>query len=164
HQPQGAAAGAPFQRVDELAPQREDLVGVAKRDPPGLGQHQVSPAPREQLFAQDVLQAVDLAADGGMREVELLAGAHDAALSRHPTPAEAPSMNGGHLRCGRPPKGMPMTPQNLPKTPLLAAVAALALAGCAAVVIPPAQLASAEASIRGAEEMGAEGLPAAKLH
>ena len=37
-----------------------------------------------------------------------------------------------------------MTPQNLPKTPLLAAVAALALAGCAAVVIPPAQLASAD--------------------
>ena len=57
-----------------------------------------------------------------------------------------------------------MTPQNRPKTPLLAAVAALALAGCAAVVIPPAQLASTEASIRGAQEMGAEGLPAAKLH
>ena len=58
-----------------------------------------------------------------------------------------------------------MTPQKtLPKTPLRAALAALALAGCAAVVLPPAQLASAEASIRGAEEMGAEGVPAARLH
>jgi len=57
-----------------------------------------------------------------------------------------------------------MTPQNRLKKPLLAAVAALTIAGCAAVVIPPAQLASTEASIRGAQEMGAEGLPAAKLH
>src|SRR4051794_1713430 len=42
--------------------------------------------------------------------------------------------------------------------------AALAVAGCAAVQIPAAQLESSEASIRGAEEMGALGLPAAKLH
>jgi hypothetical protein len=46
----------------------------------------------------------------------------------------------------------------------MTALGALALAGCAAVEVPPAQLASSEGSIRGAEEMGANGVPPAKLH
>lgn len=46
----------------------------------------------------------------------------------------------------------------------LAGVALLTVAGCASVQIPPDQLERSEASIRGAEETGAEGVPAAKLH
>jgi hypothetical protein len=37
-------------------------------------------------------------------------------------------------------------------------------AGCATIAIPPERLESASASIRGAEELGAEGVPNAKLH
>jgi hypothetical protein len=40
----------------------------------------------------------------------------------------------------------------------------LGLGGCASVPIPPYQLERSEASIRGAEEVGALGVPAARLH
>ena len=40
----------------------------------------------------------------------------------------------------------------------------LVLAGCATAPIPAYQLERAEASIRGAEEVGALGVPAARLH
>jgi hypothetical protein len=47
-------------------------------------------------------------------------------------------------------------------------LAALSLAvigaGCATVSIPPERLEGTSASIRGAEELGAEGVPEAKLH
>ena len=46
----------------------------------------------------------------------------------------------------------------------MASLAVLGLAGCATVMIPPASLERSEASIRGAEEVGALGVPAAKLH
>jgi hypothetical protein len=46
----------------------------------------------------------------------------------------------------------------------VAALALLTMAGCASVQIPPEQLERSEASIRGAEETGAEGVPSAKLH
>ena len=49
-------------------------------------------------------------------------------------------------------------------TKMMTAVAVLALAGCATVPIPAYQLERAEASIRGAEEVGALGVPAARLH
>ena len=47
---------------------------------------------------------------------------------------------------------------------LLTALAVLALSGCAAIQIPPEKLERSQASIRGAEELGASGVPAAKLH
>ena len=47
---------------------------------------------------------------------------------------------------------------------LVTSFALLGLAGCASVSIPPAQLERAQASIRGAQEVGAEGVPAARLH
>ena len=47
---------------------------------------------------------------------------------------------------------------------LLTAVAVLALSGCASIQIPPERLERSQASIRGAEELGASGVPAAKLH
>ena len=46
----------------------------------------------------------------------------------------------------------------------LTALATVALVGCATVQIPPAQLEHSEASIRGAEELGAANVPAARLH
>jgi len=42
--------------------------------------------------------------------------------------------------------------------------ALLAVSGCAAIKIPPASLERNEATIRGAEEVGALGVPAARLH
>jgi hypothetical protein len=43
-------------------------------------------------------------------------------------------------------------------------LAVVGLAGCAATQLPPDRLEHSEASIRGAEEVGALGVPAAKLH
>ena len=47
---------------------------------------------------------------------------------------------------------------------LISALAVLALSGCAAIQIPPERLERAQASERGAEELGASTVPAAKLH
>ena len=47
---------------------------------------------------------------------------------------------------------------------LMMSLAVLALGGCASVQIAPDRLQRNEASIRAAEEMGASGVPAAKLH
>lgn len=47
---------------------------------------------------------------------------------------------------------------------LMTALAVLGLMACASVQIPPDRLEHSEASIRGAEEVGALGVPAAKLH
>jgi hypothetical protein len=48
--------------------------------------------------------------------------------------------------------------------PMTLAAAALVLASCATIQLPSQRLADNEASIRGAEELGAEGVPAARLH
>jgi len=47
---------------------------------------------------------------------------------------------------------------------LTMSVAALALAGCASAPMPAAELQRSDASIRGAEEVGALGVPDARLH
>jgi len=47
---------------------------------------------------------------------------------------------------------------------LMLSLAVVGLAGCTAVQLPADRLEHSEASIRGAEEVGASGVPAAKLH
>ena len=47
---------------------------------------------------------------------------------------------------------------------LMMSLAVLGLAGCTSVQLPADRLEHSEASIRGAEEVGASGVPAAKLH
>lgn len=47
---------------------------------------------------------------------------------------------------------------------LSTSLAILGLMGCTAVQLPADRLEKSEASIRGAEEVGASGVPAAKLH
>jgi hypothetical protein len=47
---------------------------------------------------------------------------------------------------------------------LLMSLAALGLAGCASAPMPAVELQRSEASIRGAEELGALGVPDARLH
>jgi hypothetical protein len=47
---------------------------------------------------------------------------------------------------------------------LMMSLAVLGVAGCTSVQIPADQLQRSEASIRGAEEVGASGVPAARLH
>jgi hypothetical protein len=49
-------------------------------------------------------------------------------------------------------------------TKVMTALAVLGVAGCASVPLPAYQLDRSEASIRGAEEVGAAGVPAAALH
>jgi hypothetical protein len=49
-------------------------------------------------------------------------------------------------------------------TKTVMAVAVIALGGCAAVRLPEDRLERNQASIRGAEEVGAESVPAARLH
>jgi hypothetical protein len=64
----------------------------------------------------------------------------------------------------------PTAPHNLLAKELLVmktfmlSLALIGLASCASVPIPADQLERSEASIRGAEEVGAMGVPAAKLH
>ena len=43
-------------------------------------------------------------------------------------------------------------------------LAVVVFTGCAGIVIPPDRLAANEASVRGAEELGALGVPAARMH
>ena len=73
HEPQRLPGRPPLQRVLELLAEREDLVGVAERDPPAVGQHEVATLAREQLLAEDLLEPMDLAADRRMRQAQLLA-------------------------------------------------------------------------------------------
>lgn len=47
---------------------------------------------------------------------------------------------------------------------LMLSLAVLATGGCAAIQIPPERLERNEASMRSAQEVGAENVPAAKLH
>ena len=47
---------------------------------------------------------------------------------------------------------------------LLMSLAVLGIAGCASAPMPAAGLQRSEASIRGAEEMGAQAVPASRLH
>ena len=47
---------------------------------------------------------------------------------------------------------------------LLMSLAVLGIAGCASAPMPAVGLQRSEASIRGAEEMGAQGVPASRLH
>ena len=50
------------------------------------------------------------------------------------------------------------------KTKLMLSLLVVGLTGCATVQIPADRLQSSEASIRGAEEMGASSVPNARLH
>lgn len=47
---------------------------------------------------------------------------------------------------------------------LLTSIAVLGLTGCASIAIPPERVERTQASVRGAEELGAAAVPAAKLH
>src|SRR5262249_12321796 len=83
YQPQGTSRRPPLERVLKLAPQGEDLVRVPGHDPPGLRQHEVPPGPADEPGAQGFLQGPQLRTDGGLRQVELAAGAGDAPLPRN---------------------------------------------------------------------------------
>ena len=47
---------------------------------------------------------------------------------------------------------------------LMTALAVIGLSGCASIQLPPERLERAQASMRGAEELGASTVPEAKLH
>src|SRR5262249_25001062 len=83
HQAERLSACPSLDRVQELPAERENLIGVAERHAAHLGQHEIPPLAREQLLAQDLLEAMNLAADGRMRQAELLASAGQTPLLRN---------------------------------------------------------------------------------
>src|SRR5690606_22285282 len=64
-----------------LAPEREDLVGIAENHPTHLGERELATDLREQLLAELVLERVNLRAQGRMGEAEHLAGLGEPSLA-----------------------------------------------------------------------------------
>ena len=63
--------------------EREYLFGIAESEPSGFGEFQLAALPPEQFAAEILLQKLDLAAYGLWRDVQVFAGADDAAELRH---------------------------------------------------------------------------------
>ena len=69
----------------QFAAQLEHLLGVGQGLTPGLSEFQLSANPAKQFDAIGLFEQGNLPADGLRRQVQLLAGAHDAAgLGHHP--------------------------------------------------------------------------------
>jgi hypothetical protein len=68
----GARRRPAAQRLAQLAPEREDLVGVAVHHASGLGQRHRPSLPLEQTLAQRALQPLHLRADARLRDAQLL--------------------------------------------------------------------------------------------
>ena len=81
-EPQRSPDRPTAQRVLQLAPEPEDLVGIAKHHATDFGQRQPAPAALEQLLAERVLEAAHLAAHGRLRESQLRARGAQRALAR----------------------------------------------------------------------------------
>ena len=58
-------------------------LGMVKRDPPGFGQDQLSPAPFEQRMTQTILQMADLRRQRGLRQVQPLGRARQMTFARN---------------------------------------------------------------------------------
>src|SRR5207253_963047 len=85
HEPQRLPGRPPLERLLKLLAERNDLVGIAKRDPAAVGQHEVAATADQQLLAEDFFEPMDLAADRRVCEAKLLAGLRDASVLRdHP--------------------------------------------------------------------------------
>src|SRR4051812_16329929 len=82
-EPERPAARAPLDALQEFPAQREDLVRVSKRHLTRVGEDQRPPLAQEELLAEDLLEAMDLAADRRVSQVQLGARADDAAFLRH---------------------------------------------------------------------------------
>jgi len=70
------------EELAQLAPEREDVVGVAIDHLPDVGEHEVAPAAHEQPLAERALEHLELPADRRLREVELARRRGDAPLAR----------------------------------------------------------------------------------
>ena len=83
-QRRGAAQVAPaVQRVLQRGTQRKDFIGIAHHQPACVGGLNPAPGLAQQRLADALLQLLDLAAERLRRQVQLLAGAHDAAGVQH---------------------------------------------------------------------------------
>src|SRR6266852_4125843 len=71
-----------FDGVQKLLPQREDFLCVAERHATHVRQHEITSLPCEQLLAENLFEPMDLAADRGVRQPELLARPDNASLLR----------------------------------------------------------------------------------
>src|SRR6266852_1097160 len=57
----------------KLLPERADFICVAERYATDVRQHEIPPLPGEPLLAENLFEPMDLAADRGVRQSELLA-------------------------------------------------------------------------------------------
>lgn len=71
------------QGVHQLAPEAEDVVGVAIDDAAHVGEYEVAAGALKQFLAELLLEHANLSANGRLREAQLFAGARDGALSRN---------------------------------------------------------------------------------
>ena len=79
HEAHGAAGGPAADRLHHLPARREDLVRVAVDEPAHLREREPPPGLAQQLLREDGLQPVDLRADRGGREPQLLGRRPEAA-------------------------------------------------------------------------------------
>ena len=77
----GALAGPSLERVDQVAADAEDVVGVLIHDAPDIGQRLHAPLPGEERLADGGLERPHLRADRGLRQVQLFGGLRHAALA-----------------------------------------------------------------------------------
>jgi hypothetical protein len=78
-----------LQRVDQLLAEGKHFIGIVKRHPAGLRQHEPAADAFEELMSKRLLQILQLCADGRLRDQQLFAGADHAALAGdHPEVVE----------------------------------------------------------------------------
>jgi hypothetical protein len=89
----------PLHRLLQLTTEGEDLVRVAVDGMAHVGENDGPPGANEQLLPECLLQLPELAADRGLRDVELLAGPRHAAFADHgPEVEEVVMVERAHAR------------------------------------------------------------------
>lgn len=73
--------GASAQRLDHLAADWKDVVGILVDDAPGIGEAQAAAVPLEQRDFERAFELADLRGHGRLREAQPLSGPGDAAFA-----------------------------------------------------------------------------------
>ena len=102
--PLGSSAGDTATTIDQIidylqrGAQRKDFIGIAHHQPARIGGLDAAPGLAQQWLAQALLQLLDLPTEGLRRQVQLFAGAHDAAGAQYcPKIVEVLVVHGGRL-------------------------------------------------------------------
>ena len=82
HESDRASDAASLDRTEKLASEPENLVRVPEGDAADVGEHEPAPFATKELLAKDLFEPVDLRANRGVGEPQLLGRTGDAALFR----------------------------------------------------------------------------------